>query len=148
MADENTILHDEAENVRAVQQVIRRQIMKRRTSLKALGIDSQIGYSTLRTYFPDPQGDQKPTAIPVSALRLLCGVLDHDLLSLLLPDGFQIVRVPENINHDEIAAWAESYAAKKLAAHRADSECQEQIGPNEEAELTAVVVAFPGSAAA
>lgn len=114
-------------------------------TLKAISLDSGIPYSTLRSY----AGNNGETAeMPVSALYKLVGIIPDELLSLLLPDGRSIVRIPENIDHDAIAQWAETYNAKKLAAHRADSECQEQIGPSEKADLDNTVVQFPGSAAA
>ena len=114
-------------------------------TLKAISLDSGIPYSTLRSY----AGNNGETAeMPVSALAKLAGVVPDELLSLLLPDGRAIVQVPENIDHDEIAAWAETYSAKKLAAHRHDSECHELIGPTEKAELDRTVVQFPGAAVA
>ena len=131
MRDENTILHEEAGVVRDLQQAIRRELNRRQKPLKVVGMDSGIGYSTLLTYFPDEHGTQKPNAMPVAALRRLCGALPPDLLSMLLPDGFQIVRVPEHLNHDEIAEVMADYLAAKQQAHRPDSEEGERIGPNE-----------------
>lgn len=111
-------------------------------TLKAISLDSGLGYTTIQSYASGS------AVMSIAALFKLVGVVPDELLSLLLPDGRQIVRAPEGINHDEIAQWADDYAARKLAAHRADSECQEQIGPGENAELTGLVVAFPGSVAA
>lgn len=111
-------------------------------TLKVISMDSGLGYDSLRNY---ASGD---TIMPITALDALVGVIPNQLLSILLPDGFQIVRVSEEINHDEIAEWAEHYAATKLAAHRADSECQEQIGPSEKRDLDNAVVQFPGGRAA
>lgn len=133
--------------LKARQLTMRRELDRRGVSMKAVGFDSGIPYSTLLSYFPGEK-DAVPALMPVSAQYALCGAIPDDILSLLLPDGRLIVRIPEAIDHDEIAAWAETYAARKLAAHRADSECQEQIGPTEKQALDSIVVAFPGKAAA
>lgn len=138
----------ESSIVRERQLAIRRQIDRRGIALKAVAMDSGISYSTLLSYFPGER-DKEPAQIPGGAIFALCegAALPADLLSLLLPDGWQIVRAPEAINHDAIADWAEQYQRAKLAAHRADSEMAEQIGPNEHEELTSIVVAFPSVAA-
>jgi hypothetical protein len=132
--------------VRDRQLVMRREMDRRGISMKAVSFDSGIPYSTLLSYFPGEK-DAVPAQLSASAQFALCGAIPDDILSLLLPDGRLIVRVPEAIDHDEIAAWAETFAAAKLAAHRADSECQEQIGPTEKKALDSIVVAFPGKAA-
>ncbi len=142
MADNSSIVNV----VRGRQLVMRREMDRRGISMKAVSFDSGIPYSTLLSYFPGEK-DATPALMPVSAQYCLCGAVPDDILSLLLPDGRLIVRIPEAIDHDEIAAWAEEYNARKLAAHRADSECQEQIGPTERRELDSIVVAFPGKAA-
>lgn len=143
MRDENSI-------VRERQRFIRREMDRRGIAIKAVQLDG--GWetsSTVLSYFP-ASDEKEPATMSVAALyRLLeTKALPADLLSLLLPEGHAIVKVPEGIDHDEIAAWTECYSAKKLAAHRADSECQERIGPSEKADLDATVVRFPGSAAA
>jgi hypothetical protein len=143
MADNNNIVRV----LKSRQCQMRREMDRRGLSLKGISFDSGIGYSTLLSYFPSQDAKAEPALMPVSAQYMLCGAVPDDILSLLLPDGRLIVRVPEQINHDEIAAWAEEYNARKLAAHRADSECQEQIGPNEKLALDSIVVAFPGKAA-
>ena len=131
--------------VRQRQLAIRRAMDRRSLSLKIVSMDSGVPYSSLASYFPaDPHAE--PAQMPVGVLYSLIGYVPDELLSLLLPEGRKIVRVPENVDHDAIGAWAEAYAAKKLAAHRADSECQERIGPNERADLDATVVQFPGVA--
>ena len=140
-------MRDESSIVRDLQLTIRRELDRRGLPLKAISFDSGIPYSTLLSYFPGER-DAVPHAMPVAALRRLTGYVPADLLSLLLDDGWQIVRVPENVDHDAIADWAEQYAAAKLASHRADSEHREQLGPNELDRLNGIVVAFPGSIAA
>jgi hypothetical protein len=141
MSDTSTI-------IRQRQLAIRREMDRRGLLLKIVAQDSGIPYPTLATYFPaDPHAE--PAQIPGGAIYALADskALPADLLSDLMPEGWAIVRVPEGIDHDAIAEWAEAYQARKLAAHRADSECAEQIGPTEHTELNAIVVAFPVKAA-
>lgn len=106
-------------------------------TLKMISADSGIGYDSLRNY---AAGE---TIMPITAIDCLIDVIPDELLSLLFSSGRVIIKIPENINHDDIATWADSYTAKKIAAHRQDSECEERIGPTEKAELDAMVVQFP-----
>ena len=140
MAPERNIPHC----TKSTQERIFRIAQREGLTLKAISLDSGIPYSTIRSY----AGNNGETAeMPVSALYKLSGVIPDELLSLLLPEGRAIVRVPDNIDHDAIAEWVALYNAKSLAAHRRDSECAEEIGPGEEAELNGIVVRFPGRAA-
>ncbi len=115
MGDANTIVRDR-------QLVIRREMDRRGISLKAVALDSGMSYATIVSYFTGER-DRQPATIPGSAIYQLCATraLPLDLLSLLLPDGFQVVRVPEEINHDEIEDMARDYLATKSRAHREDS---------------------------
>jgi hypothetical protein len=106
-------------------------------TLKAISLDAGIDYDSLCNY---AKGE---TQMPIAVLYALIGIIPANLLSLLLPDGHSIVRVPDNIDHDAMCEWAEAYTAKKLAAHRKDSECEEAIGPNELADLDSTVVHLP-----
>lgn len=134
MPDENNILKNEAELVRELQLTIRRQLDLRGKSLKQAAYDSGISYSTLCTYFPNER-NAVPAALGVAALRRLLRALPSDLVSLLLPDGYAIVRVPEGIDHDAAAEAMADYLAAKQAAHREDSEAGRDIGPNENSTL-------------
>lgn len=125
-------MHPSNEIVRQRQLAIRREMDRRGISLKAIAFDSGLPYPTLLTYFP--AGDHAAT-ISGSALFALCGVLPHDLISLLLPDGFQVVRVPEGVDHDTLADMASEYLAAKNAAHHPESEAGRDIGPGEESAL-------------
>lgn len=143
MLDENTI-------VRNRQKLIRRAMTSRGILIKQVQIDG--GWetpSTVASYFPEDP-DKEPHTMSVAALYRLIEkkALPDDLLSLLLPEGHLIVKVPSGIDHDAIAEWVAEFTACKLAAHRHDSECAEQIGPGEKAALDKIVVAFPGSEAA
>jgi hypothetical protein len=124
MRDENGI-------VRERQLVIRRELDRRAISLKAVAYDSGIPYSTIVSYFPGEK-DKVPNTISGAAIYSLCGALPADLLSLLLPDGFQIVRAPEAVDHDEIAEAVHEYLQTKERAHHPESEAGREIGPGED----------------
>lgn len=133
------IVRDANTIVRERQLVIRRELDRRGVSLKAVAFDSGLPYSTVISYFPGER-DKEPHTLSAAALFALCGVLPFDLLSMILPDGFQIVRVPEGINHDEIADICQDFLAEKLAAHHPLSEAGREIGPGEDRVLSAKVV--------
>lgn len=127
MSDGSTIMRDR-------QLVIRRELDRRNISLKALSFDAGVPYSTLLSYFPGER-DKTPATISGAAIFMLCGILPHDLLSLLLPDGFQIVRAPEDVDHDELADAMADYLAAKQHAHHPDSPAGREIAPSEDREL-------------
>jgi hypothetical protein len=141
------IIKDSVAIIRARQLAIRREIDRRGIALKAVSYDSGIPYETLLTYFP-AEGSREPAQIPGGAVYALCdgNALPADLLSLVLPDGWQIVRAPEAINHDALCELAMEYVAKKAAAHHPESEMGREIGPNEDADLTGTVVQFRAAA--
>ena len=86
--------------------------------------------------------------MPVSALRKLVGVIPGELLSLLLPDGFAIVQVPENIDHDEIASACRAYIDAKDRAHHPESPAGREIAPCEDDELRGKFAVVTGGKAA
>lgn len=138
MRDANMIVRDR-------QRVIRREMDRRGISLKAVSLDSGIPYATIVSYFTDER-DREPATIGGASLYMLCcgedgrgPALPVDLLSMLLPDGFQIVRAPEDIDHDAMCEWASSYVAAKHRAHHPDSEAGREIGPGEAARLNGLV---------
>lgn len=137
-------MHDGVTIVRERQLVIRREMDRRGISLKAVSLDSGVPYDTVKSYFPGER-DREPATIPASVLFLLCSrnALSLDLLSLLLPDGFQIIRAPEDLDHAALGKWAADYLAAKNAAHHPDSECAEAIGPGERARLDGKVAHLP-----
>lgn len=94
-------------------------------SLKAISLDSGIGYTTVQSY---AKGE---AVMSIAALFKLIGIVPDELLSLLLPDGRQIVCAPEDIDHDALCDLATDYVHAKSAAHREDSEAGVRIGPNE-----------------
>lgn len=132
---------DVSEIVRQRQTGIRRELDRRGIALKVVALDSNIPYPTLLTYFP-MEGAAKPVMLPMSAVYSLAAgnAIPSDLLSLLVPDGFAIVRVPEALNHDEIAEAMVEYLAEKQKAHHPESECGPAIGPNESGKLTGLAL--------
>jgi hypothetical protein len=99
---------------------IRRELDRRQISMKAVSFDSGIKYTTLITYFPADE-NATPVQMPGSAVFALAGAIPDDLLSLLMPTGFLIVRAPEEVDHEQMAELVTDYLQTKNAAHRADS---------------------------
>lgn len=144
----NEIMPSNDEIVRQRQSAIRRELDRRGIALKAVAFDAGIGYSVLLGYFPQ-EGGAKPVMLPTSALYALAAgeAIPPDLLSLLVPDGFAIVRVPELLNHHEIADACQDYLAAKHAAHHPESEAGEAIGPGEDSALRNKFTVISGRAA-
>lgn len=128
--------------MRERQRSIRRQMDVRQISLKAAALDAGLPYSTVLSYFPNAEGATEPAIIPVTALYKLTRALPADLLSLLLPDDFAIVRVPEGVDHSDVAARAMDYASTYAAARHPASEAGTDIGPTESANLASRFVAL------
>ncbi len=127
-------MHDEPTIVRIVrdrQAAMRREMDRRQIPMKAVAMDSGILYDTLLTYFP-ADSLKRPAQIPGSAVFALAGHLPTDILSLLLPDGYQVVRAPEEINHDEIADLMADYLATKQHAHHPNSPAAREIADCED----------------
>jgi hypothetical protein len=136
--------------VRDRQRAIRRELDRRGISLKAVSFDSGIPYSTLCTYFPGNErgvAERKPAELPTGALMALFGAVPDDLLNLLLPDGYAVVRVPSGIDYDDISEACRDFISSKDKAHHPESEAGRDIGPNEHAELAGKVVQLRGRAA-
>lgn len=127
MRDANSI-------VRERQLIIRRELDRRGISLKGIAFDAGISYSTVVSYFPGEK-DKEPHTVSGAALYRLAGVLPDDLFSLLLPDGFQVVRVPEGVDHDEFETMARDFLAAKGKAHHPDSPGGRELSDCERADL-------------
>lgn len=134
-------MHNETMIVHGRQLAIRRELDRRGIPLKVVAFDSGIQYGTLLTYFP-ADADKKPHTISGAAIYMLCGALPADLISLLLPEGFQIVRAPECIDHDTLCDIAQDYVATKQAAHRQDSPGGTAIVDSERSTLDGKAVAL------
>lgn len=132
MADANTIIRER-------QKAIRREIDRRGISIKAVQFDGGWDTSsTVLSYFPADR-DKEPAIMSVAALFRLFNALPTDLLSMLLPEGHTIVRVPEGIDHDEIAPAMREYLSRKDAAHHPDSPAGREISECEDADLRGIV---------
>lgn len=113
---------------------IRQELDRRQISLKAVSFHSGIKYATLITYFPADE-HATPVQMPGSAVFALAGAIPDDLLSLLMPTGFLIVRAPEEVDHDEMADLMSDYLHSKHAAHRPESPGGPAIVEEEDALL-------------
>jgi len=141
-------MRDANKIVRERQKAIRREIDRRGISIKAVQLDGGWDCpSTVLSYFP-ADASKEPAIMSVAALFRLFDALPTELLSMLLPNGYQIVRAPESIDHDALCELATEYVSAKNRAHHPDSEAGRDIGPNEESALGGLVVRMAGSAAA
>ena len=128
-----------SEIIRDRQRAIRRELDRRQIPLKVLAYDSGIKYDTLISYFPGGEG-RTPAELPSSAVFALCGVLPDDLMNLLCPAGYAVIRVPDGIDFDDLAHGCRAYLETKDRAHHPESEAGRDIGPTEHAKLSAEVV--------
>lgn len=103
-------------------------------TLKMIQADSGLDYDSLRNYAAGK------TTMPITAVDALIDVLPDELLSLLFSGGRVIVRMPEEIDHDEIEEAALSFLATKGKAHHPESEAGREIGPGEDLALRAKAV--------
>lgn len=129
MRDANMIVRDR-------QLVIRRELDRRGISLKAVAFDSGIPYPTIVSYFPGER-DKVPATLSGAALFMLCETqaIPLDLLSLALPDGFQIVRASEEIDHDEVETICRDFLATKGTAHHPASPAGRELSDCERIAL-------------
>lgn len=142
-------MRDRADIVRDRQLAIRREMDRRGILLKTIALDAEMSLSTVQSYFPNER-DAVPAVMSTAALYCFVEkqALPVDLLSLLLPSGFLIVKAPEGIDHDEFAAGCQAYLQAKGAAHHPESEAGRELGPTETQHLDNKVVELRGSAAA
>ena len=129
-------MRDRNEIVRERQSAIRRELDRRGIALKAVSMDAQISYSTLVSYLPLPGGD-KPVMMPMGIVYALAEsrAIPDDLLSLLMPSGVMLVRVPDGIDHDELEEACRDYLAIKGQAHKPDSPAARDIAACENEAL-------------
>lgn len=135
-------MHDETNIVRERQLAIRRELDRRGILLKTVAADAGMAYSTVQSYFPADR-DAIPATMSVAALYKLIGAIPDELLSWLLPAGRAIVRIPENIDHDELAEAVGDYLHTKNQAHRPDSPAGRDIAECERKALDDKVVHLP-----
>lgn len=97
--------------------------------LKVIASRAHIAYETLITY---ANGTAK---MPVAALHKLCGVLPNELLSLLMPDGFAIVRTCDDADLAAMAEKCADFLSHYTAARSEKSEASTALGPTERDRL-------------
>jgi hypothetical protein len=106
-------------------------------TLKAIEIDSGIPYASLRNY---ASGE---TIMPITAVDALTDVIPDELLSLLFSGERALVKVPGEIDHDELADAFADYLHHKNAAHHPDSPAGRDIADCERSALDNKVVHLP-----
>lgn len=133
-----------------IQRTIRDQLIARGIALKVVSATSRIPYTTLCSYFPGNERspeEKQPVQLPAGAIYKLCGAIPDDLLNLLLPDGFAIVRIPAGVDYDELSEGCRAFLDAKDKAHHPESEAGRDIGPNETADLGCKIVQLRGRVA-
>lgn len=110
-------------------------------TLKMIIADSGLGKDSVGNY---ARGE---TEMPLSALDALIGVIPDELLSLLLPAGRIIARVPETVDHDEVEQACLDIVARKGRAHRPDSPAGRDLSPCEIVDLNQHVAVLRAVAA-
>ena len=130
--------------IRDRQLAIRRQIDRRRISLKVVEADSGIPHATLLSYFPH-EGAREPAAIPMSAVFALLEskALPVDLLDHLLPVGMAFVKLPEGLDHDSVEDACRDYLETKGKAHHKDSPAGRELSDCEREALNRSVINIP-----
>lgn len=124
------------DRVKATQKTVFAKEQQRRP-LKAIAIDSEVGYTTVQSH---AQGH--------ACMSLACfnhyieGGVSPELLSLLLPDGFQIVTVPESVNHDELAEMMHDWLQTKSKAHTPESPAGRELSDCEKEALNSKAAGF------
>ena len=129
---------DGSEIVLQRQHDVRNEIDRRGFALKVVASKAGIPYNTFCSYFPADE-NARPTQIPGGAIfSLIAGrALPLDIISLLMPEGVQIVRADEDIDHDWIEDLCREYLASKASAHHKDSPAGREISDCENADLSA-----------
>lgn len=134
--------------VKQRQLAVRREMERKGISLKAVSLDSGIPYNTLASYLPSDQ-NADPAQIPGGAIySLVAGnALPLDLISLLMPEGVQIVRASEGLDHDEIEDLCRDYLSTKAKAHHKDSPAGRELSDCERDALAVKVTPLRGKVA-
>jgi transcriptional regulator with XRE-family HTH domain len=98
-------------------------------TLKAISLDSGLGYTTIQSY---ARGE---AVMSIASLFRLCDVIPEELLSLLVPEGFVLLRAPEEIDHDELAEGMREWLAAKDRAHHPESPAGRDLSECEDRNL-------------
>lgn len=98
-------------------------------TLKAISLDTGIGYTTVQSYASGS------AVMSIAALYKLVGVIPDVLLSLLLPDGRVIVQAPAALDHDQISEAMQDWLHEKERAHHPESPAGREIADCEDKTL-------------
>jgi len=98
-----------------VQQSVFLEANNRGLTIKVIHFDTGVSQDTLRSW---ARGE---AVMSIAGLFSLVGVIPDDLLSMLLPEGRQIVQLPDDLDHDALSDLAADYLSAKAAAHHANS---------------------------
>lgn len=128
----------------ATQERIFRIALRNGLTLKAISLDSGIPYNTVRSY---AGSGCEIAEMPVSALRKLVGVVPDELLSLLLPDGRTIVRLPDGVDLDDFEDACRDFLDTKCKAHHENSPAGRELSDCEHEALACKVIPLRSAAA-
>lgn len=130
MAAENRIQQFIIETQIAIFTDARRELQ---LPLKAIACDSGIPYPTLVAYA------EGRNALSLAAVKRLLAIKGFGpfLSRLFEPEDFALVGAGQQTDHDDFAERCVELVKETAAAHRADSECAEKIGPREHRNLNA-----------
>lgn len=118
------------------QQDMFREADRRGVTVKGLHYDTGISQDTIRSW---ARGE---AVMSIAGLFAMVGWMPDDLLSMLLPEGRQIVQLPDDLDHDALSDLAADYLTTKAAAHKLDSPGGVDISACERAVLDAKVIRF------
>lgn len=107
-------------------------------TLKAISLDSGIGYTTIQSYASGG------SVMSIASLFALVGVIPDELLSLLLPEGRVIVQAPDALDHDDIERACRDFLTAKGEAHHPESPAGRDIADCEREALDVKVVQIRG----
>lgn len=133
-------MRDADKIVRERQKFLRREIDRRGIPIKAIQLDGGWDHhSTVLSYFPADR-EKDPAIMSLAALHRLFDALPLDLLSLLLPDGHAIVKIPDGADYDEYERHCRTFLSIKGEAHHPDSPAGRELSHCEEDLLDRAVV--------
>jgi transcriptional regulator with XRE-family HTH domain len=138
MRDDNAIMKDTLLHIRS-------EIDARGLHNKVLAGKAGVAVTTWLSWFPG--GTREPQVPSLASLAGLARALPTDLLNLLVPDGYHIVKAPDDLDHDKIEDLCRDYVATKAQAHHKDSPAGREISDCERSLLDVKVIPLRGKVA-
>ena len=111
--------------------------------LTAMAKHAKLDVQTLNAW---AQGRNGLSLWGMKHLLLVPGLAPY-LSRIFEPEEYVLMTAAKAVDHDALCDLAEAYAREKLAAHRADSELAERLGPGELDRLNRKVVELRARAA-